>query len=119
MQGVGDLVEKTVLVKLESNEALQFAGVPEDGPFFCKVTAVDQVGMWVENRKFVTIEVRDSRGRYVSEEKQEPVRHIVNILIPWRIVRAVVEFSGENAGEISPNLLGEEKSGKGTIGFIG
>ena len=118
MQGVADIVGKTVLVELETNEALQFAGVPEDGPFFCKVAAADQVGLWVENRKFVTVEVRDSRGRFVPDEEREPVRHVVNILFPWRIVRTVVQFAGENGDGLSPNLLGEEQSGQGTIGFI-
>ncbi|UCF04691.1 MAG: hypothetical protein JSV33_12300 [bacterium] len=118
MEGAQDLVDKTVLVKLEDNEGLQFAGVPEEGPFFCKITAVDQIGVWVENKKFVTVEIRDSKGRFIPEEKQESVNHIVNLLLPWRKIQTVVLFAERDAAEIAPGVLGAKAKGAGTIGFL-
>ena len=41
MEDARDLVDQTVLVKLDSTEGLEFAGIERDCPFFCKVAAVD------------------------------------------------------------------------------
>jgi hypothetical protein len=111
-----DLVDQTVLVKLTSNEGLAFAGVPDEGPFFCKVVAVDEIGIWVENRRFVTVEIRSSAGRYVPKRKQKPERHVVNLLIPWRIILTVVRFQGEAA--VKAAVLGESACDSGRIGFV-
>ncbi len=105
MQDARDLVGQTALVKLTSNEGLSFVGVPEEGPFLCKVVAVDEIGIWVENKRFVTVEVRSSSGRYVPKNRQKPERHTVNLLLPWRIVQTVVRF--QRGEEIEVKKLGE------------
>ena len=118
MEDARDLIGQTVLMKLTSNEGLAFAGVPGDGPFFCGVAAVDEVGIWVKNKSFVTMEIRDGKGRYIPREKQKPQRHEVNILVPWRIVHAVVLFEKGNAVELKGEALGEESPDGGRIGFV-
>jgi len=118
MQDARDLIGQNVLLKLTSNEGLAFAGVPADGPFFCKVSAVDEIGIWVENRNFVTIEIRNSRGRYVPREKQKPLQHAVSLLIPWRIVHTVVKFEEAGAIKASAEVLGEDLRSCGRIGFV-
>ncbi|GEM_PF-2030842 len=117
MEDARDLLGKTVLVKLVSNKGLEFTGISGDGPFFCKVKAVDQIGIWVENRRFVTVELRDSKGRYIAKEKQTPERHVVNILLPWKDVHTVVAFEDEEITKSVPSVLGEDENGKGHIGF--
>ena len=118
MEDSRDLIGKTVLVKLLSNTGLEFVGVPEDGPFFCRVAAVDSVGLWVENKNFVTTEISDSKGEPVPKRKRKPERHVVNVLLPWRNVQTVVMFSEDEADGIIQNMLEEEKGGVGTIGFV-
>jgi len=118
MEDARDLIGQTVLIKLTSNEGLVFAGVPEDGPFFCTVAAVDEIGIWVENKSFVTMEIRDGKGRYIPREQQKPARHAVDILLPWRIVHAVVMFEKGDAVELKGEALGEESPDSGRIGFV-
>jgi len=118
MQDARDLIDQTVLVKLASAEGLAFTGVPRDGAFFCKVTAVDEVGMWVENRRFATVEIRDGRGRYVPKRRQKVERHEVDLLIPWRIVHTVVRFRKEEAAKAAANVLGDEPAPGRCIGFV-
>jgi hypothetical protein len=117
MNDARDLVDKTVLVKLIEYAGLEFVGVPEKGPFFCRVVAVDEVGLWVENKKFITTELRDSKGRAVPKRKQKAEKHVVNVLLPWRNVRTVVMFSEQGAEEIVRDMIGDEKEGTGKIGF--
>lgn len=118
MEDARDLVGKTVLVKLESNEGYTFTGVPEEGPFFCKVVGVDEVGMWVENSNFVTVEIMDSRGRVVPKEKQKAEQHLVNVLLPWRNIQTVVMYEeGEGEKEVK-KIIDEAGSDNGRIGFI-
>jgi hypothetical protein len=113
-----DLAGSTVLVKLTSNDGLGFIGAPEEGPFFCKVAAVDQIGIWVENRNFVTTEVRDADGKFIPKEEQKPQRHDVNLLLPWRLIQTVVKFADEDTADITKDVLGSEGKDAGKIGFI-
>ena len=83
MEDARDIVGETVLVSLKDNGGFTFLGVPEEGPFFCKVVAVDEIGIWVENKKFQMIELTDARGRPVPDKKRKPETHTVNILLPW------------------------------------
>ena len=118
MEDARDLIGKTVLVKLESNEGYTFTGVPEEGPFFCKVAAVDEVGMWVENSNFVTVEIMDSRGGIVPKKKQKPEQHQVNVLLPWRNVQTVVMYGEDEGEEVVKKIIDEAASDNGRIGFI-
>ena len=118
MEDARDLIGKTVLVKLESNEGYKFTGVPEEGPFFCKVAAVDEVGMWVENNNFVTVEIMDSRGRIVPKKKQKPEQHQVNVLLPWRNVQTVVLYGEDEGEEVVKKIIDEATSDNGRIGVI-
>lgn len=114
-----DLIDRTVLVKLKSCEGIEFTGIESDGPFFCKVKAVDEAGIWVENRKFMTVELRDSRGKSVPVKKRKPRKHTVNILLQWRMIQTVIMFEDEDGDklEIDDEALGEGEQ-KGRIGFI-
>ena len=118
MEDARDLINKTVLVKLSSNEEYSFAGVPEEGPFFCKVVAVDEIGIWVENRNFVTIEIKDSRGRYIPKEKQEPKKQSVDVLIPWRNISCIVLYEGSEGEAIAEKIVKEAGPDETRIGFI-
>ncbi len=118
MESAQDLIGKTVLVKLESNEGYTFTGVPEEGPFFCKVVGVDEVGMWVENSNFLTVEIMDSRGRIVPKKKQKPEQHLVNVLLPWRNVQTVVMYGEGEGEEVVRKIIDEAESDNGRIGFI-
>jgi hypothetical protein len=119
MDDARDIIDRTVLVKLESCEGIEFTGIETDGPFFCKVKAVDEAGIWVENRKFMTVELRDSNGRAVPEKKRKPQKHTVNILLPWRIIQTVIMFEDkdEEVLEIDEEVLGADEQA-GRIGFI-
>ena len=117
MEDARDLIDKVVLVKLESNEGLGFIGVPDEGPVFCRVVAVDEIGLWVENKNFVTIEIRDSKGRFVPKEEQVQERHVVNLLLPWRCIQTVVMFAEQDADKVARDILGEEGE-EGKIGFV-
>lgn len=118
MDDARDIIGKTVLVSLVSNGGLDFAGVPEEGPFFCKVVAVDEIGMWVENQNFVTIEVMDAEGRSVPKEKRKQEKHTVNILLPWRNVRAVVAYAEGEGEQVIRKIIEEGGSDNGRIGFV-
>ena len=118
MEDARDLVGKTVLVKLESNEGYSFTGVPEDGPFFCKVAGVDEVGIWVENSNFMTVEIKDSRGRFVPKERQKPEQHKVNVLLPWRNVQTVVMYSDDEGEEVAMKMIDKADPDNSRIGFI-
>lgn len=118
MNDARDLVDKTVLVKLLRYEGLAFVGVPEEGPFFCRVVAVDEVGMWVENKNFITTELSDSTGADVPEERRKPESRVVNVLLPWRNIQTVVMFSEDGADEIVRDLIDEDRGGSTTIGFV-
>ncbi len=118
MEDARDLVKKTVLVKLASDEGLEFVGVPEGGLFFCRVVAVDDVGLWIEKTNFVTTELSDSKGRAVPRKKRRPERHVVNVLLPWQNILTVVMFADEQADEIVKDVLDGERKGRGKIGFL-
>ncbi len=118
MQDARDIVDETVLVKLKSNEGLTFLGVPEEGPFFCKVVAVDEVGIWVENKKFETMELTDSAGKPVPKSKRKPERHVVNILFPWRDIRSIVRFAEKDAEKMVREMIDKAGSEDRRIGFI-
>lgn len=118
MQDARDIVGETVLVKLKSNEGLGFLGVPEDGPFFCKVVAVDEVGVWVENKRFETVEIADSSGKPVPKDRQKPERHVVNILLPWKDVQAIVRFAENDAEKMLSDLIERADGEDKRIGFI-
>ncbi len=118
MNDARDLVDKTVLVKLLHYDGLEFVGVPEEGPFFCRIVAVDEAGLWVENKNFITTELSDSTGATVPEKRRKPERHVVNVLLPWRNIQTVVMFSEDDAEGIVQDLIGDEKGGAGTIGFV-
>jgi hypothetical protein len=118
MDDARDLVKKTVLVKLVNDEGLEFVGVPEEGLFFCRVVAVDEVGLWIEHKSFVTTELSDSKGRTVPKKRRRPERHVVNVLLPWRNILTVVMFAEEEADDIVKDVLGGEREGRGKIGFI-
>ncbi|MDD3642613.1 MAG: hypothetical protein PHQ19_04020 [Candidatus Krumholzibacteria bacterium] len=116
MEDARDLVGCTVFVLLEDASGLAFAGIEGEGPFLCAVTAVDEIGMWVRNRRFVTVELRDSRGRAVPKSKREPRISTVDILIPWKNVRTVVRFADEGA---VPEAAGPgAPGGAPAIGFV-
>jgi hypothetical protein len=119
MNDARDIIDQTVLVKLISHEGIEFAGIEGDGPFFCRVTAVDEAGIWVENKKFMTVELRTSGGRPVPEKKRKPKTHTVNILLPWRNIRTIIKFEDEDADQmnIDGEALGSEDQ-TGKIGFI-
>jgi hypothetical protein len=118
MNDARDLIDKTVLVKLESNKDFTFAGVPDEGPFFCKVAAVDEIGIWVENKNFVTVEIKDSRGRIVPKEQQKPKRHVVDILIPWKNIKSVVMYSEAEGEDIAKQIMDETGPDDSRIGFV-
>jgi hypothetical protein len=118
MNDARDLIDKTVLVKLESNEEFTFAGVPEEGPFFCKVAAVDEIGIWVENKNFVTVEIKDSRGRIVPKEKQKPKRHTVNVMFPWRSIKSVVVYTEAEGEDVAKQIMDEAGPNDARIGFV-
>ena len=82
MDDAQDLIGQTILVKLTSNEGLAFAGVPADGPFFCRVTTVDEIGIWVENKNFVTMEIRNAAGHYIPKRKQEAAAQVLGDKVP-------------------------------------
>jgi hypothetical protein len=112
MDDARDIVGCTVFVLLEDASGLGFTGIEGEGPFLCTVSAVDEVGMWVQNQRFVTVELRDERGRAVPKAKREPRISTVYILIPWRNVRTVVRFADEDA---VPDVDGP---GAPAIGFV-
>jgi len=118
MEDARDLIGRTVLVKLVRNEGLGFVDVPEEGPFFCMVVAVDEIGMWVENKRFITVEIRDAKGKFISKEKQKPEKHTVSVLLPWRNVRTVVRFSEDDATAIEEKLQAEGAKDIRRIGFV-
>jgi len=118
MDDARDLVGGTVLVRLMSHEDMEFIGLPEEGPFFCNVTAVDEVGMWVENKNFVTVELTDSKGKEIPKSKRKEEKHTVNILLPWRNIRTVVHFPDKDAERLSGKSLGNEKADPVRIGFV-
>ncbi|MBN1163053.1 MAG: hypothetical protein JXB45_00605 [Candidatus Krumholzibacteriota bacterium] len=118
MEDARDIIEQTVLVQLNSYEGLEFTGISGKGPFFCRVVAVDEVGMWVENKNFVTTEIRDSGGKPIPEDKRKTEINTVNILLPWRNVAAVVKFPDSDPQSLGQEILGEGDGGKGHIGFI-
>ena len=118
MEDARDLIGRTVLVKLEDNDGYTFTGIPEEGPFFCKVTGVDEIGIWVENKNFITIEVMDSKGRIVPKDKQEPEQHVVNVLLPWRNIQTVVMYSEGGGEEAVQKIIDEAGPDNGRIGFI-
>jgi hypothetical protein len=118
MDDARDIIGQKVLVKLTENEGLAFAGVPGDGPFFCKVVAVDEIGIWVENKSFVTMEIRNAAGSYIPKRKQKAQRHSVNLLFPWRIVHTVVRFEKSDAAPAKASVLGEKSACCGRIGFV-
>jgi hypothetical protein len=116
MDDARDIIDQTVLVKLISCEGLEFTGIDGDGPFFCKVKAVDEAGIWVENTKFTTVELRDSKGKSVPEKKRKPQQHTVNILLPWRNIQTVINFEAEDIEKLEAE--GEALEQTGRIGFI-
>ncbi len=118
MQDARDLINETVLVKLRDNTGLGFLGVPEDGPFFCKVVAVDEIGVWVENKRFETIELTDSSGRPVPEKKRKPERHVVNILFPWKDIHTIVRFAENDAEKMVKELMEGADEEDRRIGFL-
>ncbi len=118
MDDARDLVNKTVLVKLVNDEGLEFVSVPEGGLFFCRVVAVDEVGLWIENTNFITTELSDSKGRAVPKKKRRPERHAVNVLLPWQNILTVVMFAEDEADEIVKDVLDGEREGGGKIGFL-
>jgi len=116
MDDARDLVGCTALVLLEDASGLEFTGIDGEGPFLCTVTAVDEIGMWVENRRFVTVELRDRSGRTVPKSKRTPQVHTVDILIPWKNVRTVVRFADDGA---VPDVEGPASAEEGqAIGFV-
>jgi hypothetical protein len=117
MEDARDIVGETVLIKLASNRGLAFAGFPVEGPVFCRVVAVDEIGIWVENRNFVSVEVRTASGRYVPKRLQERKRSVVNLLIPWRLVQTVVRFTEGKAIGARGAVLGGRVDAEGRIGF--
>lgn len=118
MEDARDLIDQTVLVALDSLEGIEFAGIQPDGPFFCKVVAVDEIGMWIENTQFVTVEVMDSRGNIIPEDERQEEVNTVNILLPWRKVLTVVKFPEKDPEELAREALGEDAPGETRIGFI-
>ena len=112
------VVDETVLLQLKENEGLNFLGVPEEGPFFCKVVAVDEAGVWVENSKFVTLDITDSKGKVIPKNKRKPEKHVVNILFPWKDIRTIVRFADQDADRIVDELLDESGGEDRRIGFI-
>jgi hypothetical protein len=116
MEDARDIVDRTVLVKLFSREGLEFTGIDSEGPFFCRVKAVDEAGVWVENTKFMTVELRDSDGRPVPEKKREPRQHTVNILLPWRSIQTIVMFEEDALEGLEIDDSSLEQTGR--IGFI-
>lgn len=118
MDDARDLINETVLVKLSSNGEFVFAGVPEEGPFFCKVVAVDEIGIWVENKNFVTIEIKDAKGRYIPKEEQEPRKQTVNILIPWKSITCIVLYEGSEGAAAVEKIVREAGPDDSRIGFV-
>ena len=118
MENARDLVGETVLVKLMSNEGLAFAGFPAEGPVFCRVAAVDEIGLWVENRNFLTVEVRTAAGGYIPKRRQKPKRSVATLLIPWRIVHTVARFAEGDAPGAEGSVLGARPGNEGRIGFV-
>lgn len=116
MNDARDIIDQTVLVKLISYEGLEFTGIEGDGPFFCKVKAVDEAGIWVENKKFTTVELRDSSGKAVPEKKRKPQKHTVNILLPWRTIQTVIMFEDADIEKLDVDDETLEQTGR--IGFI-
>jgi hypothetical protein len=118
MEDARDLINETVLVKLSGNEEYLFTGVPEEGPFFCKIAAVDEIGVWVENKNFVTIEIKDSKGRYIPKEEQEPKKQAVNILLPWRNISCIVLFAESEGEAVAKKIVKEAGPDDSRIGFV-
>jgi len=119
MNDARDIIDRTVLVKLISCEGIEFTGIEGEGPFFCKIKAVDEAGIWVENKKFTTVELRDSSGKSVPEKKRKPQKHTVNILLPWRTIQTIIMFEDEDIEnlDIDDEALGSDVQ-TGRIGFI-
>ena len=117
MEDARDIVGTTVLVSLRETGGLAFAGIPGEGPFFCRVTAVDEVGLWVRSRTFTTIELADEAGRAVPKRKRRRKTHVVDILLPWRNVATVVAFEDEVPAAADAEALGEA-DGESRIGFV-
>jgi len=116
MDDARDLVGRTVFVLLEDASGLAFTGIEGEGPFLCTVDAVDEIGMWVQNRRFVTVELRDRRGRSVPKSKREPQISTVDILLPWKNIRTVVRFADKDA---VPDVEGPgSPEGAPNIGFV-
>lgn len=116
MDDARDIIDQTVLVKLISHEEIEFTGIEGGGPFFCKVTAVDEAGIWVENKKFLTVELRTTSGRSVPEKKRKPKMHTVNILLPWRNIQTIIKFEDEDIEKLKIDEDALEDTGR--IGFI-
>ena len=118
MDDARDIVGETVLISLVDYQGLGFTGIEGEGPFFCKVDAVDEIGVWVENRHFVTMELRDSEGRDIPADEREQVESRVVFLLPWKNVRTVVKFEDLGEDYIRNEILGGDEVVPGRIGFI-
>ena len=118
MDDVRDIVDQTVLVKLAVTDGIEFTGIEGDGPFFCRVVAVDEIGMWVENRHFVTVEIRDNDGKDIPVSRRKKESNTVNFLLPWRIILTIVRFPEKDQKDFADEVLGEDADGPGRIGFI-
>jgi len=118
MDDARDIIDQTVLVKLANTDGIEFAGIEGDGPFFCRVIAVDEVGMWVENRHFLTVEIRDKDGKDIPVDRRKKESNTVNFLLPWRNVLTVVRFPDKDQDEFANETLGVNAEEPGRIGFI-
>ncbi len=118
MEDARDLIDQTVLVKLDTTEGLEFTGIECDGPFFCKVVAVDEAGIWAENNKFVTVELRDCKGKNIPEKERREENHVVNFLLPWRKILTVVKFPDKDPEELAKEAIGALDGEGNRIGFI-
>ena len=118
MDDARDIIDQTVLVKLTNTAGIEFTGIEGDGPFFCRVIAVDEIGMWVENRHFLTVEIRDNDGKDIPVSKRKKESNTVNFLLPWRNVLTVVRFPEKDQEEFADEALGSGPEKPGRIGFI-
>jgi hypothetical protein len=100
MPELSELTGQNVMLMLTQWDDLAFLGVTKD-VFTAKVTAVNELGIWIENPAWESIP---------GDDEEEPQVHRIEILLRWDRIRSIVFF---------PDVEELEDSRVTRIGFRG
>jgi hypothetical protein len=84
-------INNKVLIVLFSHEGLEKAGII-DRNFYARLIGYDQIGLWIENPKFETINVRREDGSLIPVSERQKETYVADVLIPWGNVKSIVYF---------------------------